>query len=253
MKQQPDRPHSSFVEFLDCVSYRAGQEKLEVLRRGLGGDYLWALGTELPRLREFEVSDGIEALRKVWDRLPELTDEGKSAIQTALAADLKGKFPEDNSAVIASAVWSCILLHGAQVVLVQKSDRLPQPQSENQGYGVSRGMNFPAKTRPKGKEQNQGSGEADPRKRIDVFIQQVLDATGRPITRTNIWRDVGGYQEATEFERYQRRDARLNKSAKSAFDRILSMNPSEFIRELDKRSSLNFSRHSRQNPAISRS
>ncbi len=252
MKDQTDRPHSNFAGFLTCVSYRAGQEKLEVLRRGPGGDHLWMLGPGLPRLREFEVSDGIEALRKVWDRLPELIDEGKGAIQTALAGDLQRKFPEDNSAIIACAIWSCILIDSAPGESGQKPDQLPHPQSETVVNGTTR-VGLPAKTNPKGNERNLGSGEADPRKRISVFIRQVLDATGRGITRTNIWRDVGGYKDATEFERYQRRDARLNKSAKSVFDRILSMNPSEFIRELDKRSSLNYSRHSRQNPAISRS
>src|SRR3989304_5103825 len=84
IRHQTDRPHSNFVEFLTCVSYRAGQEKLEVLRRSPGGDHLWMLGPGLPRLREVEVSDGIEALRKVWDRLPELIGEGKGAIQTAV-------------------------------------------------------------------------------------------------------------------------------------------------------------------------
>ena len=129
--KQTDRPHANFAEFLTCVSYRAGQEKLEVLRRSPGGDHLWMLGPGLPRLREFDVGDGIEALRKVWDRLPELIDEGKGAIQTALAGDLKGKFPEDNSAILASAIWSCILLHSAKSESAQKP--LTQLQTINNG------------------------------------------------------------------------------------------------------------------------
>ena len=91
------------------------------------------LGPGLPRLREFDVGDGIEALRKVWDRLPELIGEGKGAIQTALAGDLKGKFPEDNSAILASAIWACILLHSPKSESAQMPDQLPQLQILNNG------------------------------------------------------------------------------------------------------------------------
>jgi hypothetical protein len=66
----------------------------------------------LPTFREFKINTGIEALKEVWDRLPELKTKGRGGIQKILADHWKGKFSEDNSAIIANGIWSCILLHG---------------------------------------------------------------------------------------------------------------------------------------------
>jgi hypothetical protein len=73
--------------------------------------------------------------------------------------------------------------------------------------------------------------ESDPRARIDRFIDGVLRETGRPITRTDIWR-TAGYKEATEFERFQRGRGSAGSAAK--FNRILNLKPNEFLERLDK-------------------
>jgi hypothetical protein len=63
-------------------------------------------------LHEFDTSAGLEALRRIWDKLPEFITEGKDAIHTALRDELQNLFPKDNSAIIANAIWAFILLHG---------------------------------------------------------------------------------------------------------------------------------------------
>ena len=105
------RPHQSFTGFLSCVENRAGQEKFDVMSRGPDASELWMMGG-LPTFREFKINTGIEALKEVWDRLPELKTKGRGGIQKILADHWKGKFSEDNSAIIANGIWSCILLHG---------------------------------------------------------------------------------------------------------------------------------------------
>jgi hypothetical protein len=128
----PNRPHSNFSDFLACVSTRAGEEKMEVLRRGPAKGNLWMLGG-LPQFGEFKTAAGIEALRNVWDRLPELKEKGKGAIQAALSRDLHDQFPEDSSVIIASAIWSCILLHDDRNESEQSMD---EPRERADGGGV---------------------------------------------------------------------------------------------------------------------
>lgn len=84
---------------------------MDVMREGPGASQLWMMGG-LPTFREFKINTGIEALKEVWDRLPELKTKGRDGIQKILADHWKGKFSEDNSAIIANGIWSCILLHG---------------------------------------------------------------------------------------------------------------------------------------------
>jgi len=76
----------------------------------------------------------------------------------------------------------------------------------------------------------------DRRNAINAFILKVADA-GRKITRKHIW-IVAGYQDRTEFERYQRHDTRTTASATHAFGRVLSMNPGDFIALLDRKTAL---------------
>jgi len=70
------------------------------------------------------------------------------------------------------------------------------------------------------------------RARVDAFIGNVFQMKARRITRTDIWR-VAGYTEATQFERFQRNK---NQSAGSVarFERVLRMNPTEFLERLDR-------------------
>jgi hypothetical protein len=129
------RPHDTFPEFLDCIAPLAGREQMDILSRGPDAQHLWML-RGLPTFREFQTTAGREALRKVWDSLPTLRTQGKGAIQKVLAADWSGRFPEDNSAIIADAIWSCILLHGDRPKRNSEEPgaaEKPKSQTENKG------------------------------------------------------------------------------------------------------------------------
>src|ERR1035441_40278 len=69
--------HESFEEWRDCISDLALKEKENLL---LGGPNAWMRGP-VRGLREFEISAGLNALRRVWDRLPEFKEKGKDAIE----------------------------------------------------------------------------------------------------------------------------------------------------------------------------
>jgi hypothetical protein len=66
------------------------------------------------------------------------------------------------------------------------------------------------------------STEAATRRRmVNAYIDEVLAKTGKRITRTAIWKRAG-YQRRTEFERWERNDAkRSNKAANERFTRLL--------------------------------
>jgi len=73
---------------------------------------------------------------------------------------------------------------------------------------------------------------SSPRQRIERFILRMA-ASGTKVKRKDIWR-AAGYKNPTEFERFQRGDAR-NKSAISNFNRVLKMKPQDFLELLSKR------------------
>jgi hypothetical protein len=68
---------------------------------------------------------------------------------------------------------------------------------------------------------------------IDAFISEVTEFAGRKITRKDVW-TAGKYKDATEFERFQRSDSRTTAAAIKTFNRILKMNPADFISLLEK-------------------
>ena len=72
--------------------------------------------------------------------------------------------------------------------------------------------------------------------RIASFIQAMRNE-GYEITKTQIWR-AAGYNNATEFERFQRDDERTTASARDNFNRILAMSPDLFINLLRKKNLL---------------
>jgi hypothetical protein len=62
---------------------------------------------------------------------------------------------------------------------------------------------------------------ADRRSIVNAYIEEVRIKTGKRITRKDIW-SKAGYKNRTEFERWQRQDARYpNKAAEETFARIL--------------------------------
>jgi hypothetical protein len=93
-----------------------------------------------------------------------------------------------------------------------------------------------ASSTSKNAETNIGSiYEENPRDRVDAYLQMMRN-NGHKITRKNI-SDVAGYDDSTEFERFQRQDARATVSAKANFNRVLDMSPEEFMRVLEKKRS----------------
>ncbi len=73
------------------------------------------------------------------------------------------------------------------------------------------------------------------RDRIDAFIGKLLQH-GTKINRTDIWL-VAGYEDRSEFERFQRVDPRVTKRATRVFNEILALSPQEFLKRLKARRS----------------
>ena len=69
------------------------------------------------------------------------------------------------------------------------------------------------------------------RERIEKFILRMA-ASGLKVKRKDIWR-VAGYNDPTEFERFQRGNER-NKAATLNFNRILNLEPEDFRKQLVK-------------------
>ena len=59
---------------------------------------------------------------------------------------------------------------------------------------------------------------------VNAYIQEVLDKTGKNITRQDFWRQAG-YTDATQFERWQRNDSEASETAKENFARLLRSKP----------------------------
>lgn len=59
---------------------------------------------------------------------------------------------------------------------------------------------------------------------VNAYIEEVRLETQQRITRKEFW-TAAGYDDATEFERWQRDDPKTNKAARRAFDRVLTKKP----------------------------
>jgi hypothetical protein len=65
----------------------------------------------------------------------------------------------------------------------------------------------------------------DRRAMVDAYIEEVLQKTGKRITKTVIWKKAG-YKRRTEFERWERQDPkRPNRTAHEKFMKILTEKP----------------------------
>ena len=67
---------------------------------------------------------------------------------------------------------------------------------------------------------------------VEAFICKMSEH-GQRVKRKDIW-TVAGYREATEFERYQRGSSRTGVSAADNFERVLNMQPEDFLKTLEK-------------------
>ena len=85
---------------------------------------------------------------------------------------------------------------------------------------------------PSEKDSNSTKIPSSTRERVGSFIKKMRQH-GYEITRKDIWQ-VAGYDDATEFERFQREDPRTTSGSRTKFDRILNLTPEEFIQRLSK-------------------
>jgi hypothetical protein len=70
----------------------------------------------------------------------------------------------------------------------------------------------------------QGGIAAERRKAVEAYIDEVLEKTGKRITRTDIWKSAH-YKTRTEFERWQRNDQKATRAANERFTRLLKEKP----------------------------
>jgi hypothetical protein len=70
------------------------------------------------------------------------------------------------------------------------------------------------------------------RQRIETFLE-TMRQHGHRISRKDIWQ-LAGYEDATEFERFQREDPRATAGSRQQFDRVLTLRPEEFVQKLRK-------------------
>jgi len=85
----------------------------------------------------------------------------------------------------------------------------------------------------KGKPTMENKEPTITRERIDAFIARVLSDTSKKINRTDFWL-VAGYENRSEFERFQRDDPKTTKSAKRRFEEVLALDSTLFLERLKK-------------------
>ena len=114
---------------------------------------------------------------------------------------------------------------------VRSSDRADVPS------GFPKSVRLPEESQSVGHYRSHLNGnrtaQPDRKSQVDKFIASVLTATGRKITRKNIW-SAAGYKDRTEFQRFQK-GVRASQSAIAAFGRVLSKTPDAFLFDLDKK------------------
>jgi hypothetical protein len=98
------------------------------------------------------------------------------------------------------------------------------------GHGLHRLIELLA---PPAKGEKQLPNEAKNRRnRVSAFMELVHQKTNQRIRKKDISL-VAGYKDTTDFQRFQRNDPRTAASANNAFDRVLSMDPKDFVRLLE--------------------
>jgi hypothetical protein len=65
---------------------------------------------------------------------------------------------------------------------------------------------------------------AERRKAVQAYIDEVLEKTGKRITKTDFWKSAR-YKTRTDFERWQRKDPKATKAANERFTRLLKEKP----------------------------
>jgi hypothetical protein len=125
--------HDSFDDWIACISDLAMAEK-EAQRPH--GHNSWMAGP-VRELREFQISAGLVPLRKIWDDLPRFKAAGMAAIEEFLRDCLSRMMHQDNSAIIAAAIWSCLLLHGEAVESASSGPAEPEESKPQDEISVS--------------------------------------------------------------------------------------------------------------------
>ncbi len=84
-----------------------------------------------------------------------------------------------------------------------------EPGEVHRESGGSGGMSEPA-------ADTADDNGADRRAAVDAYIEEILERTGKRITRTDIWK-LAGYKSRTEFERWERDDPEQRKTRSRAY------------------------------------
>jgi hypothetical protein len=71
------------------------------------------------------------------------------------------------------------------------------------------------------------------RTQVDAFLSRMSQSAGREINRKD-FSTAAGYQDDTQFQRWQRDDPRISTKASRKFESVLRMTPDEFLAELAK-------------------
>jgi hypothetical protein len=135
--------HDSFDDWIACISSLAIAEKEA---RRPHGHNSWMAGP-VRELREFQISAGLVPLRKIWDDLPGFKAAGMAAIEEFLHGSLSRMMHQDNSAIIAAAIWSCLLLHGDAVESASSGPAEPgegKPQEQMSAPGPLAAKPYPS-------------------------------------------------------------------------------------------------------------
>ena len=229
----PEDPHPDrgLIRYLSCQTRQAHEEaETEPIRRDnwrkLAEQHRDTPLDEKPKRLLCLLADraghyGVSAEFEDADRM--LVDEPAYAAFLALLDDLKENrlitvvfeaHPEVPDLIPRMPIEYTVTVRGWQKYLGDSSQQLPAEQTGQ-----------PVTARD---EEVSGSGQAPNltnHERIDAYIEEVRDKTGKKITRTDIWKKVAGYKEGTEFYKFQRGDEKTNRAARKNFERILREKP----------------------------
>jgi hypothetical protein len=73
-----------------------------------------------------------------------------------------------------------------------------------------------------------------PKNRVDEFLAKCNEISGTRIFRSHIWRHIG-HRTSRQFEYWQKGDPKTSSSDDYNFNRVLDMNPDEFIASLKRK------------------
>jgi hypothetical protein len=218
-------PDSAATKILDQYLFRhkhmEGQGSTNALVKRLFGD--------LAVLCE-NVIDADRKYREDWQSqgrklTPEFVRETSRAVLYTLSQQKEAIQQNLN---LSALIWAGVMASIPVKDLLEKETKLLECELRN-AYGRDAAMtNLPVTTAPSTPTNPVTRTEdvaTDRRALVDAYIEEVRSKIGKRITRKDIWLKAG-YKTRTEFERWERRDAKHpNQAAGENFTRILREKP----------------------------